>query len=266
MENEILEVKPAEEKTVGINSIEVKSIKQKVTPTLTLFQDSVNVWWKNLKKFVQIYLWGLFYSLIPMAVIFLGVLAISFMGASLSLALKTVILILVIAGIFITIYFYIQSYIGMFLLVKKNYEGEAKQIFKEAKASILPYITLTLLTGILLLLWTLLLIIPGIIFSVFYSFAVYVFFFEGKTGMSAIKRSKELVKGYWLVVAGRFGFLALVVWLFSVIISVPMLVVPEHSLFWEIWNALVQVISMLIGPITLKFSYQNNQHLVKIKK
>lgn len=261
MENEILEVKPTEEKTV-----EAKPEKQKLTPALTLLENSVNVWWKNLKKFVQIYLWGLVYSIIPLIIILVTVIGLTFYAKSINPPLAGALMVLSVLSVLVVMYFSIQAYAGIFLLVKKDFQGEPKELFKEAKDSIIPYITLTVLTAILLLLWTLLLIIPGIIFSIFYSMAIYVYFFEGKTGMEAIKRSKELVKGYWWAVAGRFGFLALVIWIFSVIISIPMFLVDEGSLFWQIWDALVQIISMLIGPIAILFSYSVYQDLVKIEK
>ena len=158
------------------------------------------------------------------------------------------------------------SYIAMFLLVKNNYVGSEKEIYQSSKKLFWPYIGLTLLTTLFILLWTCLLIIPGIIFSILYSFAVYVLFFEDKKGMAAIKRSVQLVKHYWWAVFGRFCLFGLVIWLFMLIISIPVGLTPENTLMFSIWNAIVQVINMLIGPIALLFSYRIYQDLVKIKK
>ncbi|MCX6795049.1 MAG: hypothetical protein NTY31_03660 [Candidatus Falkowbacteria bacterium] len=118
-----------------------------------------------------------------------------------------------------------------------------------------------------MLLWTLLLIVPGIIYSVLYSFACYALFFEDKRGLAAIRRSVQLVTGYFWPVFGRFLFIGVIVWFFSIIISIPsMSLVNANSLFVSLWTGIVQVISFLIGPIVLIYTYNVYTELVKIKK
>ena len=255
MENENLEVKIAE----------TKDVKQKLTPVLDLLESSISIWWKNFKKFLEIYVWAIYYALIPLVIIFASTIAMALLGQNISSWLEVVLFVLMLVSAFAILYFSIRAYAGMFLLVKKNYQGEAKEIFKETSELAWPYIVLSVLTAILIILWLLLLIIPGIIFSVYYSFAVYAFFFEDKRGMDAIKRSKELVKGYWWAVFGRVIFFALIIWVFSLIISIPLLLSQENSIFYSLWDVLVQIINALIGPITLLFSYQIYKDLVKIK-
>ncbi|MFZ4631578.1 MAG: hypothetical protein ACOYL8_00030 [Patescibacteria group bacterium] len=262
MENKTLEVKPVEEKAV-----DAKSKKEKLTPILILLENSINVWWKNLKKFVQIYLLSILYSIIPLIIIIVGSFVIPiFYKNGIGLLFTLVIGILFLLSAIIALYFFIRSYVATFLFIKNDYKSEPKNVFKEAKNFIVPYIAVSFLTVILVILWTFLLIIPGIIYSILYSFAVYVFFFEGKTGMAALKRSKELVKGYWWAVAGRFFLLALIMWIFGIIISIPMFFVPEESLVYELWSMFTQIINILVGPVALLFSYQIYQDLVKIKK
>lgn len=76
-----------------------------------------------------------------------------------------------------------------------------KVTLKEAFQAILKkfpgYLWLYILMTIKLFLWTLLLIIPGIIMSVRYSLASTVYFAEDKKGNAAIKRSLALTKGAW---------------------------------------------------------------------
>jgi len=171
-----------------------------------------------------------------------------------------------VAALAFIIYFTVRAYIGIFLVVKHDYQGHEKDIFKETKKWFWPYLGLTLLTSVFVLLWTCLLIIPGIIFSIFYSLAAYVLFFEDKRGMAAIRRSVQLIKKYWWAVFGRFLLLGLVMWVFTVLLSIPLVMTVENSFFFHFWNVVVQVINMLIGPIALLFSYQIYQELVKIKK
>jgi len=56
----------------------------------------------------------------------------------------------------------------------------------------------TILLGMLLLMgWSLLLVIPGMIFALYYMFQVQAVALRGESFMGAIRYSKNLVKGYW---------------------------------------------------------------------
>lgn len=242
-----------------------KEKKEKLTPSLTILENSIKDWWKNLSKFIMVYLQGVIYALIPLAIILIFGLIDKF-GAYDVAAFRAAAIIIAGLSVIAIFYFMIRAYMGIFLLVKKDYAGEPKTIFKETKEMFWPYFWISVLTTVFILLWTLLLIIPGIIFSVFYSFAAYAFFFEGKKGREAIRRSTQLVKGYWWPVFGRFCVVGLAAWLVTVVVSIPMYFVPENSSSYYAWNGLLQVVSFLIGPAVLLFTYTIYKDLVKIKK
>lgn len=247
-------------------SVKDKVKKPKLTPTFTILESALKAWWKNLKKIILVYLWGVLFALIPLVVVLIFMGLNAWMGNSVSLAFRTTSLVIMAAGVLAAIYFFIRAYMSVFLLVKRNYEGKELDIFKATGKLFWPYIGLTLLTTIFILLWSLLLIIPGIIYSVFYSLAAYAFFFEDKRGMTAIRRSVRLVRNYWWPVFGRFIVIGIAVWLFMIIISLPLSFTANSSLFFHLWNGLIQVINFLIGPIVLLFTYYIYQDLVKIKK
>ncbi|MFA5109707.1 MAG: hypothetical protein WC458_04170 [Patescibacteria group bacterium] len=240
--------------------------KSKLMPVLDILEESVKVWWKNLKKIVGVYLWGLLFALVSLVVSLLGAVLIAWLGDGAALILKIGASVIVAAGVVASIYFSIRAYMSVFLLVKKDYQGKELDIFKETKKLFWPYFGLTLLTTIFILLWSLLLIIPGIIYSIFYSLACYAFFFEEKRGMAAIRRSIQLVKGYWWPVFGRFLVICLATWIFMAIVSLPLSFVSEDSIFSSLWAGLIQIISFLIGPVVLLFNYRIYRDLVKIKK
>jgi hypothetical protein len=255
--------------SVGEKSIEAKTekiAKPKLTPIYDMLEGAIKIWWKNLLKFLKVYLWGALYAFIPVAVIIvLSLVAVKFFETNNSLIIIPL-FILIIACVVVSLYFIIRAYIGMFLLVKKDYTGDELEIFKETKKYFWSYLWLSVLTTIFVLLWALLLIIPGIIFSVFYSFAVYAFFFEDLKGMAAVKRSVSLVKNYWWAVFGRFIVIAIVLWIFTVIISIPLYFTDDKSIFFSFWNSIIQIINFLIGPISLLYFYQIYKDLVIIKK
>ncbi|QQG52900.1 MAG: hypothetical protein HY931_01560 [Candidatus Falkowbacteria bacterium] len=240
--------------------------KPKLTPVFEIFKGAVSVWWKNLDKILKIYWEGIKPTLIPLGVTaVLGILTVVISGP-LGTAFKITMAISAVVTLIFTIYFWTRAYVGVFLLVKKDYKDEPAETFKETKKLFWPYLGLSLLTGLLILCWTLLLIIPGIIFAFIYSFAVYAFFFEDKRGMAAIRRSREIIKGYFWETMGRLCFLGLVAWIFMMIISSPIASMPENSAAAQGWNFFVQVVSWLIGPIAMLFTYKIYTDLIKIKK
>lgn len=262
---EDLKQAPIEEKSIEVETKTEKIVKQKITPVYDLLESAINIWWKNLLKFVKVYLWGALFTLIPVVIMFLLILSTY---SSLASSLFVLVPILILSGVcfLAVIYLLFCTYIGTFLLVKNNYQGNELEIFKETRKYFWDYFWLSILTAILIILWTLLLIIPGIIFSVFYSFAVYVFFFENIKGMAAIRKSLNLVKGYWWPVFGRFIVIGIALWIFTVIISIPLYFTNDKSYFYSFWSFIIQIINFLVGPISLLYFYQIYQDLSRIKK
>jgi hypothetical protein len=81
---------------------------------------------------------------------------------------------------------------------------DIKGAFLKSIPQFLSYIWISILVGVITLVGALLLIIPGIIFAIWYSLASYALLIEGKKGVHALNRSKELVKGHFWKVLGAF--------------------------------------------------------------
>lgn len=75
--------------------------------------------------------------------------------------------------------------------------------YKRVKSIVFSLIFVFILTTIFIYGGTLFLIIPGIIFLVWFSFAPFVIIFEEKRGLSALWRSKEITKGKFWQIWGR---------------------------------------------------------------
>jgi len=242
--------------------------KTKLTPVFDNLEAALKVWWKNLKKFVFVYLWGFVYALVPMLVIGL-IFGLKFwFGDRAGDAFYIAAFIITVISVLFLVYFAIRSYISIFLLVKDDYRGQELEIFKESKKYFWKYLGVVIPGTIFIMLWSLLLIIPGIIFAVFYSFAVFIFFFEGKEGLDAISASKKLVKGYWWPVFGRYLLIGLIALVFTIVITAPISAqgIDKSGDFYKGWNFFVQIINYLVGPIYLIYGYNIYQDLVKIKK
>lgn len=77
-------------------------------------------------------------------------------------------------------------------------------IYKNVLGKILPLIWMVILIAALLIPGYLIFIIPGVIMMIWFSMSMYVCLDEGTWGLSALWKSKELVKGYWWSIIGRF--------------------------------------------------------------
>ena len=100
----------------------------------------------------------------------------------------------------------------------------------------------SMLAGLILLGLTLLLIVPGIIWGVYYTFFVYVVALRSEGGKSALDYSKSLVKGHWWKVAGITAVLATLVGISAWIIMIPFWFTPQNVLIDVISFTLVDII------------------------
>ncbi len=105
--------------------------------------------------------------------------------------------------------------VSAFLTAIVDQKCGIKEAFLKAKPKVMAHIWLGILTGLILTGAHLLLVIPGIIFAVWFFFAPFVFIEENLRGMDALLKSKEYVRGRWLGV----GLRLLAVWCLSVLVS-----------------------------------------------
>ncbi len=133
------------------------------------------------------------------------------------------------------------------IIIKNSQEDlKIKEALLRAKNIAGKYIILNLLIGVMVFLWTLLLIVPGVYMSIAYSMAIWIFIYEGIGGMAALNKSRELVKGYWLPVCGRYIVIYLAIYL--VIFLFGLLFAPLGKIGQ---SAVTQIISSIAMPFFL---------------
>ncbi len=261
--------------------------KKKLTPVSVLLSSTYQTWSKNLLKFIRIYLWGLLYALIPFVVLFSLMLLNTLSGLRHNVVFMIISIFIGLIAVLFLIYFLIRTIITQFILIKHDYHGQELALYRESAHYFWSYLWLKFLIALIIFLWLLFLIIPlflffiipwtvativlllafipAFIFIVFYLLAVYVFFFENKKSLSAIKRSRILIKNYWWPMAGRFLLIIALTSLIELIISWPLNYLSTGSLWTIIYNILINIIIYLILPFILLFFYRLYRDLVKIK-
>jgi hypothetical protein len=244
-------VNKASEKLISVSELFSKS-----------FALSKNIFW----KVIGMNLLPMF-TYIPMALIAaLFYLAYSFsskLGSIASIAIYVILGILALAAIIIAVYAYLVAQVGTYLLIKnKDSDPKIWPTFKVARSQAISFFETNALASIFIFLWALLLIVPGIMMAIYYNFVAMIFIFEGLKNKAAMRRSKELVKGKWWPVFGRLFIFGFTIWL---ILAIPAMFIEEKSTADKIYSFVSDVISLIITPFALAYTYHIYKSLVELK-
>src|SRR3989344_597930 len=167
-----------------------------------LFKKSRDFYKKNAKIILMVC--GIGYAPVLILYVMGFSFGMDFNGYS-SLAPPRVLLFSILSLIIFAVNFWV--YVSLFYIIKGDGEGSAltlKSVFFMARGKEFSLAWIILLETVCIFFGLILLIIPGVIFAVWFIFANQVFVFEGIKGKGALARSKELVKGYWWPIFGRF--------------------------------------------------------------
>jgi len=137
----------------------------------------------------------------------------------------------------------------------KNNEAGVKESFLQTKDRVLSAIWVGLLVGIALFFGYLLFFIPGIIFSIWFSFSFYVLIYEGLHGTKALSRSKQLVDGHWWDVFARLAIIGVVFFFLNLIIQGAPLLSP-----------ILGLLSSSFGPVYSYVIYSDIKGIKDLKK
>lgn len=208
---------------------------------------------------------------VPVAIIAgLFVLAINFsasLDSRVAIGLYILLGLLGLVAIIIAIYVYLIGQVGIYLLIiDQSPKTKVLATFKAARSLAVRFFETNIVTSIFLMLWFLLLIVPGIIMSIYYSLVPWIFIIEGLRNRSAMRRSKELIKGRWWLVFGRIFLPILIFWIISgIIFGIPASLLESDSNGEQVYSFFNDFVSMIIAPFMVAYSYYLYQSLVKLK-
>lgn len=120
--------------------------------------------------------------------------------------------------VYVLLYAWIQ---GAFILLfsKDEAEPDVRTVIAEAKQFIGPLWWASILVGLIVIVGMFLLIIPGIIFAVWYSFTTMIVVLERLRGTDAMRKSKSYVQGRWWEIFFRVILLSLAIGVCSSIVE-----------------------------------------------
>lgn len=130
--------------------------------------------------------------------------------------------------------------------------GTFEAYYKKSFSSAWSFIWVQILVGLIGFVGFLLLVIPGIIWAVQYSFSGMVAVLEGKRGMEALRQSKAYVKGNW--------------WkLFFRCVGLAILVTVAVLLLIAVLGPLAEVLVVFLYPLFVSLAFFLYQDLKSIK-
>ena len=133
---------------------------------------------------------------------------------------------------------------------EKNTENIKKVIF-DTKKLIIPTLIVSILSGLAILGGLLLLVVPGIIFSIWFAFSFYVVVLDGKEGTEAMRESKKLVEGRWFPTFIRLFAPSLLFLIISGILQSPFSYIMANSksiFIGNIVGILSSIVSVMLAP------------------
>ena len=215
-----------------------------------LMAESFSLFSKNLISFIGVGLISLLFCLaasICFFIPFIG-LGISGLGKSIDLQITTTVFVVLFVFAIMAILFLYQ--IAMVKAVCHAHQGEKFSVwgvYKETLNIFWSFVFVESIVIIKVLLWTLLLIIPGIIFGIFYSFSSLSLILDGKKGNQALIHSAQIIKPQvW-----RFLGTAMLVGLVTVVLTVAVRI-GLHMVFGSFTSEgprLLPIIGRLVGGI-----------------
>lgn len=196
-------------------------------PSVNLFKEAVAIYQANYKVFLKIVSW-----LIGAAVL-LGLLNLADRQTSFQYIDYTFPLYLILSAFSFVIGLWTQIVLIRLIQAGLTKQTVDKKILQQnAWRDTVPFLWVSILTGLIILGGMILLIIPGLIFSIWYFFSIYVFGVDGVRGYAALQKSKDLVQGrFWpvvwrILVANFFYGLVLVV-----LVGLPTLIIGALTKF-----------------------------------
>jgi hypothetical protein len=237
--------------------------KTVVTAKLPSFSD---LFQRTLKMYEVLFRKAVTLSLISALAIIPFTVVVFFLGLAggQAVAVKMLLVLLLVASIAFVVYLASTVQAATLLLLEDG-SRSVRELLNKGIVLAWPVIIVGFLTGLFTLFWALLLIIPGIIFSVYYSFSTYALVYEKQTGMAALKRSQQLVKNYWWAVVARTVYLGLVYLAVFLVVSLPLFILPENSALAIFWNMILSALRFITNPIFIIFTYLIFKELVNIK-
>lgn len=204
------------------------------------------------------------------AVYFSGVKITALEGIMTNMAL--LIPIMIIFSIMIVALIIIQSW-GQLALIYATKDHQEKigviESYRRSWNKLISFWWVSFLVGFIVMGGMFLFTVPGIIFSIWFSLAIFVLVAENIKGMDALIKSKEYIKGNWWGVLWRFLFIGILSFIVILVFVIPIFIILPHFLgeitteiIWQIINVILQI---FLTPLIMIYCFSVYNNLKNLK-
>lgn len=124
---------------------------------------------------------------------------------------------------------------------------------------LIPAILVSIITSLAICAGIILLIIPGIIFVIWFTFSIHALILDDKHNIDALKYSKSLVSGRWFAVLWRLFaplivvsiVLSIIQWIFALILGIQTGSEFQFTVAQSIFLIINALISVIVTPLTV---------------
>jgi|GEM_PF-445728 len=268
-------VPPAASAPASNSSQPTASLKK---PT-ELLSEAWQLYKARWKTFLGIMVAPILLMLLAFLVFGVGVLGVGFLESFISkssivnIVIYLVGFVLILALFLAVIIIQFWSQVALIYAIKDSEENIGiKESYKRGWRKIKPFIWVSILSSFIIIGGYIFFVIPGIIFTVWFIFAVYIVVAEDLKGMNAILKSREYVRNYWWQVLWRLLFLFIVITITLVVILLIGIIVGSILSFFigeaitqGIFNLMGDFVSVIIAPLSMIYSFLIYNNLRKIK-
>lgn len=188
----------------------------KLSSPIKIIRTSIEIFFqkKNMINFVKIYL-----PLVPFAIFSVWQQTnVKNMDQLNDPKLVSLVLIVNLAYLIIYVWIWIAGVMGIRKVIR-NEELEIRDIYKKAWEMVWKFSLLSLLIVLINFGGLILLVIPAIIFGIWYSFSKFIFLDRGLGIKESLKASKNLVTGRFWAILGRYIVFGLFTGLFGIVLA-----------------------------------------------
>jgi len=165
--------------------------------------------------------------------------------------------------IFSALKFLLSGAIGLWsaiaLILAIGLKTNVVDSYRQSLVKILPYFWVYILSALAIFGGLILLIVPGIVFAVWFYAALFIVIFEKEGGLSALLKSRAYIIGQELKVLWRIIVLALFYLLILLIVGLIILPLGES------WNWLVQLLLLFVTPLVVIYPFLIYRSLRELK-
>lgn len=166
--------------------------------------------------------------------------------------------ILIIIAAIAVIFFWFWSQVALLFAIKDSEENIGfKESFRRGWHKIGSYLWISILSALVVIGGYLLLIVPGIIFAIWFSLAAFVLVTENIKGMDALLKSREYIKGRWGGVFWRFIGFGLIVSLILAALAIVLYLLKLQT----VNNFFNPIIALFLAPFATAYAFLVYRHL-----